>query len=61
MVKGQTTKKEAKDKGKQKQGKPIVGLSKRGRKSGKEVIENLFDAYSTGIPSQVRSLISGWE
>ena len=38
-----------------------MGPSKRGRKSSKEVMENLFDGYYTGIPLQVRVLISGWE
>ena len=39
----------------------MVGPSKRGRKTNKEITENLFEAYSIGNPSQIRNSIQGWE
>ena len=54
-------KKEVKDKGKQNKGMSKVGPSRRGRNFGKEIMENLFDAYGADTSSQVKSLTSGWE
>lgn len=58
-MKGQAMKKEVNDKGKKNKGKSKVGPSERGRKSGKEIMENLVEAYRAGTHSQVKLLISG--
>lgn len=59
MVKGQSGKHQGMEKGKQKLPTHSVGPSKRGKKTKKEVMENIFDIYSTGNPPQVRNIIQG--
>ena len=61
MAKGQTGKQQGTGKGKQKLLILNVGPSKRGRKTKKEVMENIFDLYAAGNPPQVCNTIQGWE
>ena len=51
-------KEETKEKGKAKVSKPPA---KRGRKSSKEVIENLFQTYYGETLCFIKSFIHGWE
>ena len=35
--------------------------SKRGRKSNKQILENILDLYDLGNPVHIRNTIQGWE
>ena len=61
MVKNQAIKCQPKDKGKKKMAQNNVGISKRGRRLKKEIMENLFEVYAAGNSLQIRNVIHGWE
>ena len=61
MARGQPGKRKGADRGKKKQTIQYEGPSKRGRKTHKEVLENIADLYKADNSAQIRNTIHGWE
>ena len=61
MARGQPGKRKGAGRGTQKQTIQYEDPSKRGRKTHKEVLENIADLYKAGNSAQIRNTIHGWE